>query len=132
MHLEFLPSDKLWTNKTKVSGRERVPESDEFIPLSQLAKYIPFGRNGRKRHVSSIYRYAKRGVRGIRLLTWHLPDGQYTTLAAWKEFVEKLSSASQPNPLPQSDSIDTISTQQKSVEAAIDIVRRSIRHGRDG
>ena len=100
------------------------PDRDELIPLSQLVKYIPPSARGRRRHASTVYRYALRGVRGFRLETQQLPDGRYTTLGAWDRFVERLSAGqvmgSGPAPAERGK-------KQSAVEAEIERVRATIR-----
>jgi hypothetical protein len=95
--------------------------------LSALPKYIPPGRNGKRRHASAAYRYAKHGVRGIRLKTWSLPDGLYTTLGAWEEFVLALTAARDPDiAKPLSVPPRSQEARHRAVEAEIERVRESI------
>jgi hypothetical protein len=73
-----------------------VPEG--YIPLSKLNRYVETGPSGKRRHVSTFYRYATRGVLGIRLKTWRFPDGLRTTISAWYEFIEQLTAAVNRHP----------------------------------
>jgi len=103
----------------------------ELIPLSQLAKHIPPARDGKQRHKSSVYRYALRGVRGIKLKTTQLPDGLYTTLRDWKRFVRKLTAArcgaSAGTPLMPTRAR---THQQNAIEHEIETVRAGLRSGK--
>lgn len=105
--------------------------TEELISLSQLSKHLPPSRNGKRRHVSSVYRYALRGSRGIRLETKQLPDGLYTSLDAWDRFVQKLTAArlgfAAPPEAP--DSAPPV-RRHRSVSAEIERVRASLRRGR--
>jgi len=98
------------------------------IPLSKLGKYIPPGRNGKRRHASTIYRYVKRGARGVKLRCMKFPDGFYTTLAWWHDFVQGLTAAhceaqaTVPEPSPRAKD-----KAQSAVEKEIDAVRATLR-----
>lgn len=97
------------------------------IKLSVLPRYIPSARDGKKRHVSSIYRYVLRGVRGIRLEVRRYPDGLYTSLAAWDRFVARLTEAgSGANALPRPIA-RVPANRQRAIEEQINAVRKSIR-----
>jgi hypothetical protein len=96
------------------------------LSLKELTRHIPPSRNGKSRHYSTVFRYATRGVRGIKLQTERLPDGLYTTIEWWEEFVRNLTSAraspseSRPPPTPR----------KASVDREIDELRKRIRRGR--
>ncbi len=95
--------------------------------LSELPKHIPPGRDGKRRHTSTIYRYVFRGVRGIRLEAWRLPDGWYSSPSAWARFVERLTAALRAAPaLPRNLPTRSSTNRQSAVEAEIEAVRASI------
>jgi hypothetical protein len=97
------------------------------IPLSKLGRHIEPGPSGKRRHVSTLYRYATRGVRGIRLKTWRFPEGLRTTMRAWYEFVERLTAAASHHPEVKSARSDRAGTKRQNlVEAEIEEVRASI------
>jgi hypothetical protein len=98
-----------------------------YIPLSKLNRYVEPGPTGRRRHPSTFYRYATRGVRGIRLRTWRFPDGLYTTLLAWYDFIERLTAAVNCHADEKKVRADRASTKRQGmVEAEIEEVRASI------
>src|SRR5690349_15454699 len=76
----------------------RQPGPEDPIPLGELSRYIPPCRSGSRRHRSAIYRYALKGVRGVKLACVRLPDGLYTTLASWDDFVRRLTEATVQQP----------------------------------
>ncbi len=41
--------------------------SEQILSLTDAATMLPRRRGGRKPHVSTIYRWAKRGIHGVRL-----------------------------------------------------------------
>jgi hypothetical protein len=120
---------------THPSSGEFAPP--EYIPLSKLNRHVEPGPSGKLRHVSAFYRYATRGVRGIRLKTWRFPDGLRTTIPAWYEFIERLTGAMSRQAEEKKVTTTRAATRRQSlVEAEIEEVRASIgrkatRTGRD-
>jgi hypothetical protein len=103
-----------------------IPHPSSLIRLSRLAGLLPSGRSGKRRHVSAIYRWVQPGVRGIRLEAWRLPDGIYTTLSAWNEFVRRLTRTCLPCPGELPTATDNSKRNRVTIEK-IDEVRASIR-----
>ena len=63
--------------------------SESLITLREAARRIP-GRGGRRSiHVSALYRWALRGVRGIVLETIPVGGTLYTSLEALQRFCER-------------------------------------------
>jgi len=108
------------------SGENPLPFG-ELIPLSKLPAYIPPARNGRKRHPSSVFRYVQKGVGGVRLEARRLPNGLYTSLAAWDRFVARLSGASQYN---CSELSQVPAKKHRIIEAEIETLRASMHANR--
>lgn len=105
-----------------------TPPPAELIKLTTLPKFIPPARGGKRRNKATVYRYALKGSRGVRLETWRLPDGLYTSLAAWDRFVEHLTKTSgyRPPTAPQAPTPGH-TRRQREVEAEIEAVRASFR-----
>jgi hypothetical protein len=61
------------------------------IPLTQAAAHVPRRRRGRKTSVSTLYRWASRGVRGVVLETLQIGGSRCTSLPALKRFFDRLS-----------------------------------------
>lgn len=101
-------------------------EGSSLIRLSDMPKHVPAGRNGKKRHTSTIYRYVFRGVAGVRLEAWRLPDGWYSSREAWARFVERITVACRGTPQPTRVQSSAPAKRQSSVEAEIEAVRASI------
>lgn len=76
---------------------------DDLIPLSEVPGILP-RRRGRRLHLSSIYRWAQHGVRGVRLEVVRVGGVAYTSRQALDDFVQSLSepaaegSAAAPRP----------------------------------
>src|SRR5947209_7716283 len=105
------------------SGEDPPPG---YIPLSKLNRYVEPGPSGKRRHVSTFYRYATRGVLGIRLKTVRFPEGLRATIRAWYEFVEQLTAAASRHPDQTKTTHRPSTKRQSSVEAEIEAVRASI------
>jgi hypothetical protein len=54
----------------------------EFIPMKEIPKYVP-GRPS----VCTVWRWASRGCRGVRLKTWSVGNRRFTTREAIAEFI---------------------------------------------
>lgn len=88
-----------------------------LITLSQAAKYCPRRREGRKVHTTTLARWARWGIRGIRLEVIGTPSGLCTSLPAVRRFFGRLSAASglprqRPEPLASEE-------QHEAVEAEL-------------
>jgi len=58
----------------------------EFMTLAEAAKSLPG-----KPHVSTLHRWARRGVGGVRLQTWRVGRRTFTTDEAVAEFLAGLN-----------------------------------------
>lgn len=61
-----------------------------LVPLREVPDLLP-RRRGRKVHHSTVYRWAARGVRGVRLETTCLGGVLYTSQEALERFASRLS-----------------------------------------
>ena len=65
----------------------------KFVPLSDVPGMLPLRLNGRKVHISAVYRWASKGVRGVRLQTVRIAGALFTTREAVEDFI---NAAAQP------------------------------------
>jgi len=63
-------------------------QNETLITLSDVANHLP-KRRGRKVHYSTIFRWAKKGVRGRILETMLIGGIRYTTLEALARFLNE-------------------------------------------
>lgn len=104
-----------------------IPFQD-LIPLKDLVKLLPPGPHGKARHVSCAYRFATRGVRGIKLHVVRLPSGLHSTAEWLSAFIEALTEGrGGPRSAPPQSSPRRANGHQKEVEAEIDRLRSTIR-----
>ncbi len=72
---------------------------EQLIPLRDAPKYLPPRPNGKRLHISAIYRWVKCGVRGRVLESVTLGGTTYTSLEALQRFAEPINSTwRQPAP----------------------------------
>lgn len=64
---------------------------DHLLTPAQAASLRPPGRRGRPTHLSTIYRWMKIGVRGVRLESVRLGGCTYTSREAIQQFAEQLT-----------------------------------------
>jgi len=67
--------------------------AEPLIPLRQVAAMRPAGRKGRPLHVATVYRWATRGIRGVRLEVIRLGGSLYSSREAVQRFADRLSAA---------------------------------------
>ncbi|MBY0587893.1 DUF1580 domain-containing protein [bacterium] len=84
--------------------------TERIVPLSEATKFVPPVRNGRRIHVSTLYRWADRGVQGVVLETCKVGGTRCTSVEAIERFIEALSKATPPS-LPQKPNADSVEEQ---------------------
>ncbi|MDZ4684032.1 MAG: DUF1580 domain-containing protein [Planctomycetaceae bacterium] len=62
----------------------------DAIPLTKAADFVP----GRP-HSATIWRWATKGVRGVKLASWVSGGKRVTTLAAIEEFLRRLNAGAE-------------------------------------
>jgi hypothetical protein len=65
--------------------------TETLISLADAAKSVPRRRRGRKTHLSTLYRWATVGVRGVVLETLQCGGSRITSKQALQRFYERLS-----------------------------------------
>ncbi len=78
--------------------RTPTPPDDlsDLIPLREVGRHLPH-RSGRALHHSTVYRWATRGVAGVRLQTLRAPGAGRCTTQQWlREFVAAVAALRDP------------------------------------
>ena len=80
---------------------------EDIVPLTEAAQFIP-RRNGRKPHVSCLYRWTVQGCRGVVLESIQCGATRCTSRQAIVRFFERLTAAAglqqkDPSPTPGND-----------------------------
>jgi len=79
------------------------PLSDTTFALAEAARRLPCLRNGRPVHPSTLWRWASRGLRGVRLATIRIGGTTCTSLEALQRFFEQIGpDVVNSTPTPQS------------------------------
>lgn len=76
-------------------------QSEKLVPLADVPALLPPSRNGRRPHISVIYRWVQKGLHGIRLEALQLGGRRVTSREALSRFFQALSAnAGLSNPDP--------------------------------
>jgi hypothetical protein len=90
-----------------------VTLSESLLTLSAAARELP-GPSGRGLHVSTLWRWAQRGVKGTRLETVMIGGIRYTSREALERFVARTTAAADgTTPI-----VRTPKQRQRAIEAA--------------
>ena len=65
--------------------------TEQVVSLHVYRRIRPPGRNGRPMHISTAYRHALDGVRGVRLETVRIGGTLYTSREAIQRFLDRVS-----------------------------------------
>ena len=90
--------------------------TEEVIPLTQAASELPRRRRGRKTHVSTLYRWATHGCRGVLLETIQIGATRCTSRQALSRFFSILSDPDRTGDTPSPQR--TATQRQRQSEAA--------------
>lgn len=64
------------------------PRIDELVTFSQAAKMLPRRRSGRPCSPSTLWRWHKKGLGGVRLAAWPVGSTWCTTTSALQDFLK--------------------------------------------
>jgi hypothetical protein len=88
--------------------------SETVVTLTEATRHLPRRRMGKRPATQTIYRWAQRGCRGVRLETIQVGGTKCTSLEALQRFCERLSGLSANTVPPDSGS----RRRQRQVESA--------------
>jgi len=92
--------------------------TERLIPLRDVPRHLPPRPNGKRLHISAVYRWAQRGVRGTVLETIRMGGSTYTSLEALQRFGERASGM--PN---TADKVPTPKAREREINRVADQVR---------
>lgn len=64
--------------------------SEQLLTIREAAMFRPPSRNGRPTHVTTVHRWIKTGVRGVRLEAIPIGGSLYTSKEALQRFADRL------------------------------------------
>lgn len=62
--------------------------TEALVPLNQVPKLLPPRPSGKRLHISAVYRWVQRGVRGVKLESVRIGGTTYTSREALQRFAE--------------------------------------------
>jgi hypothetical protein len=86
--------------------------NEQLLPLNEVPKFLPPRGNGKRVHISAIYRWAQRGIRGTRLEVIRVGGTTYTSREALQRFASPPGVQTQPAPIESR-------ARQKQIDQAI-------------
>ena len=98
-------------------------EHENLIPIRSVPRRIPPRRNGRRVHISAVYRWVSRGVRGVRLEAIKIGGTAYTSLEALQRFGDRLNADTGGQAHPD---VVTPRARQREIERAARAVEKEL------
>lgn len=74
-------------------------DEEHLIEVRQIPRLLPKRPNGKRIHITAVYRWIQRGKRGVRLATIKIGGTRYTSIEALQRFGEASSNRAQPKQL---------------------------------
>ena len=90
--------------------------TEDLLPLAMAAREVPNRRGGRGIHVATVWRWTRRGVRGVRLETIVVGGIRQTSRQALQRFVERTTAAANGEAVPTAPT--SSADRRKAIEAA--------------
>jgi hypothetical protein len=86
--------------------------SEQLVPLHDVPKLLPPRKNGKRVHISAVYRWVQRGVRGIRLEILRVGGTTYTSREALQRFAS-------PSTTPHEPAKHNSAARQRQIDSAV-------------
>ena len=68
---------------------------EELVAIRDVPKHLPPRPTGKRVHISAVYRWLLRGIRGVRLESLKIGGTTYTSKEALQRFADRLTSPAQ-------------------------------------
>lgn len=91
-------------------------ENETPVAIGDVPSMLPIRRGGKLPHISCVYRWIQKGVRGVKLEVIDTPGGMITTKEAIARFFAALSAARRG--LPTTPASRTPSARQRAAQSA--------------
>ena len=98
--------------------------TEQLMPIREVPRFLPPRLSGRRVHVSAVYRWMNRGVRGVRLEGVKVGGTMYTSVEALQRFGECLSG--------RRTEAGEKASRRKAVDAADSFIERELGIGESG
>lgn len=93
--------------------------TEHLIPIRDVPRHLPSRPTGRRVHVSAVYRWIQRGVRGVRLEAIRIGGSTYTSTEALQRFADSLG---KPSLAEAPCHVQTTASRQKRIAMAANAV----------
>lgn len=90
------------------------PSKDKLLSLKEISKNLP-----RCPSPACLWRWHKKGIRGIRLETILVGGRRYTTANAWSDFIEKTTLASDKKDVFEPETERSVETKERLVDSGL-------------
>ena len=97
--------------------------SEQLVSLHDVPKLLPPRPNGKRLHISAIYRWVQRGIRGIRLEVIRVGGTTYTSREALQRF-------SSPTEAPHETANHSTAARQRQIDRAVQRLDEILYRGR--
>jgi hypothetical protein len=99
--------------------------NEKLMRLVDVPKALPRRRTGKRLHISAVYRWAQRGIRGVKLETIKIGGTTYTSREALQRFAEASSSNTQAGTREQQTPKQRVREQDKASRRVDDLLGRN-------
>ena len=96
---------------------------ETLISISDTPKHLPRRPNGKTVHVSVVYRWLKKGIKGIRLESARIGRCTYTSLEALQRWSDALTNADES---PEEERLQTPRSRERQIDKATEQVGRQL------
>ncbi|HOW71915.1 MAG TPA: DUF1580 domain-containing protein [Phycisphaerae bacterium] len=103
--------------------------TEHLIPIRNVPHRLPPRPTGRRVHISAVYRWIQRGVRGVQLETIRIGGTSYTSIEALQRFAERQSRAPTADLVSQAHTTATRRRQIDSAKMAVEAIMAGRRYG---
>jgi hypothetical protein len=98
---------------------------ETLISISDTPKHLPRRRNGKTVHISAVYRWLKKGIKGIRLESARIAGTTYTSLEALQRWSDALTNADEST---ADEILQTPKSRERQINQAAKQVTRELRN----
>lgn len=91
---------------------------EQLMRLGEVSTDLP-RRNGKKIHTSTVWRWTRRGLRGIRLETLRIGGTTYTSKEALQRFANQLSRIGESPPMREQPAVNVIPRGHEEATASV-------------
>lgn len=89
--------------------------NENLIPIRDVPRHLPPRSSGRHVHISTVYRWLLRGIRGVCLDAVRIGGTTYTSAEALQRFADRLT---EPRATGPDSAIRTTRTRQRQIQEA--------------